>query len=239
MCFENWTEFMYMETVQWFLCFAIIACFGRYDCKDSLEILSWIWAHIVKVLLVEWCVCSRATRPEDVKIKILFCGIFHTDLHKVCNEWGDSKYPLVPGSVLWSLNSTQVLLYDPNFKQEITWSKWSCCNPFVTPLWWARLMSICHGWVHWDGGVWIHAWPGRHEIVEVLMELSSKVPESKFKVGQQVDAWFAPVWAAKNTNWAWSSTATKWFGHTTQWILLMVASPKEVTPQSSLLTTSA
>jgi D-arabinose 1-dehydrogenase-like Zn-dependent alcohol dehydrogenase len=47
-------------------------------------------------------------------------------------------------------------------------------------------MSICHGWVHWDGGVWIHAWPGRHEIVGVVMELGSKVPESKFKVRQQV-----------------------------------------------------
>lgn len=47
-------------------------------------------------------------------------------------------------------------------------------------------MSICHGWVHWDSGVWIHAWPGRREIVGVVMELGSKVPESKFKVGQQV-----------------------------------------------------
>jgi len=56
-------------------------------------------------------------------------------------------------------------------------------------------MSICHGWVHWDGGVWIDAWPGRHEIVEVVMEIGSKVPGSKFKVGQQVewDAWFTPV----------------------------------------------
>ncbi len=47
-------------------------------------------------------------------------------------------------------------------------------------------MSICHGRVHWDGGVWIHAWPGRHEIVGVVMEIGSKVPGSKFKVGQQV-----------------------------------------------------
>jgi uncharacterized zinc-type alcohol dehydrogenase-like protein len=45
-------------------------------------------------------VCSKATSPEDVKIKILFCGICHMDLHKVRNKWGDSKYPLVPGSVL-------------------------------------------------------------------------------------------------------------------------------------------
>ncbi|CAL5373860.1 unnamed protein product [Camellia sinensis] len=39
----------------------------------------------------------RATGDEDVRFKILYCGICHSDLHCVKNEWGISKYPLVPG----------------------------------------------------------------------------------------------------------------------------------------------
>ncbi|CAN4126814.1 unnamed protein product [Withania somnifera] len=39
----------------------------------------------------------RATGDNDVKLRILYCGICHTDLHQVKNEWGFSKYPMVPG----------------------------------------------------------------------------------------------------------------------------------------------
>ena len=39
----------------------------------------------------------RDPRTDDVAIDILFCGICHSDLHQVRNEWGTSVYPLVPG----------------------------------------------------------------------------------------------------------------------------------------------
>ena len=39
----------------------------------------------------------RETRPDDVRIEILYCGICHSDLHMARNEWGVSHYPLVPG----------------------------------------------------------------------------------------------------------------------------------------------
>ena len=39
----------------------------------------------------------RAVQPFDVSIKIHYCGICHSDLHMARNEWGMSKYPLVPG----------------------------------------------------------------------------------------------------------------------------------------------
>jgi uncharacterized zinc-type alcohol dehydrogenase-like protein len=35
--------------------------------------------------------------PEEVEIKVTHCGICHSDLSMVDNEWGMSKYPLVPG----------------------------------------------------------------------------------------------------------------------------------------------
>lgn len=39
----------------------------------------------------------RAIGEEDVRFKVLFCGICHTDLHWSKNDWGVSQYPLVPG----------------------------------------------------------------------------------------------------------------------------------------------
>ncbi|KAL3527480.1 hypothetical protein ACH5RR_012136 [Cinchona calisaya] len=39
----------------------------------------------------------RATLEDDVRFKVLFCGICHTDIHFLKNEWGFSTYPLVPG----------------------------------------------------------------------------------------------------------------------------------------------
>ena len=34
---------------------------------------------------------------EDVDIKVEYCGICHSDLSMIKNEWGISRYPLVPG----------------------------------------------------------------------------------------------------------------------------------------------
>lgn len=39
----------------------------------------------------------RDPRPHDVAIDINFCGVCHTDIHLVNNDWGISVYPMVPG----------------------------------------------------------------------------------------------------------------------------------------------
>ncbi|XP_071735393.1 mannitol dehydrogenase-like [Rutidosis leptorrhynchoides] len=39
----------------------------------------------------------RATGEKDVRFKVLYCGICHTDLHYIKNEWGVTPYPVVPG----------------------------------------------------------------------------------------------------------------------------------------------
>jgi alcohol dehydrogenase (NADP+) len=39
----------------------------------------------------------RAVAPNDVEIEILYCGICHSDLHAVRNEWGHTVFPIVPG----------------------------------------------------------------------------------------------------------------------------------------------
>jgi len=47
--------------------------------------------------LVPWNFTRRNPRPHDVLIEISYCGICHTDIHFVRNDFGMSVYPLVPG----------------------------------------------------------------------------------------------------------------------------------------------
>jgi uncharacterized zinc-type alcohol dehydrogenase-like protein len=45
-------------------------------------------------------IMRREAGPSDVEIEILFCGICHSDLHSVRNEWSEfmaTNYPIVPG----------------------------------------------------------------------------------------------------------------------------------------------
>jgi alcohol dehydrogenase (NADP+) len=39
----------------------------------------------------------REPRPKDVVIEILYCGVCHSDLHQVRDEWSGALYPMVPG----------------------------------------------------------------------------------------------------------------------------------------------
>jgi alcohol dehydrogenase (NADP+) len=50
--------------------------------------------------LASTTIARRDPTERDVQIDILFCGICHSDLHQVRNEWGSSMptvYPIVPG----------------------------------------------------------------------------------------------------------------------------------------------
>jgi uncharacterized zinc-type alcohol dehydrogenase-like protein len=39
----------------------------------------------------------REPGPHDVQIEILYTGICHSDLHQARGDWGNSKFPMVPG----------------------------------------------------------------------------------------------------------------------------------------------
>jgi uncharacterized zinc-type alcohol dehydrogenase-like protein len=39
----------------------------------------------------------RDPGPHDVEIEIMYCGVCHTDIHFINNDWGISLYPMVPG----------------------------------------------------------------------------------------------------------------------------------------------
>ncbi|KAL0391509.1 UNVERIFIED_CONTAM: putative mannitol dehydrogenase [Sesamum latifolium] len=48
----------------------------------------------------------RENSADDVTIKILYCGICHSDLHTAKNEWGFTKYPVVPGHEIGIVTKT-------------------------------------------------------------------------------------------------------------------------------------
>jgi uncharacterized zinc-type alcohol dehydrogenase-like protein len=39
----------------------------------------------------------RDPGPNDVVVEIAYCGICHSDIHQVRDEWGNAIYPMVPG----------------------------------------------------------------------------------------------------------------------------------------------
>jgi uncharacterized zinc-type alcohol dehydrogenase-like protein len=39
----------------------------------------------------------RNPGATEIAVEILYCGVCHTDLHQVRNEWGNSRFPMVPG----------------------------------------------------------------------------------------------------------------------------------------------
>ena len=57
-------------------------------------------AHDPSSPLSAHTVARRSPRPQDVQIEVLFCGVCHSDLHQVRNEWKEvmpTVYPCVPG----------------------------------------------------------------------------------------------------------------------------------------------
>ena len=54
-------------------------------------------ANQAKAELTPYSFERREPKEYDILIDIKYCGICHTDIHQVNNEWGGSTYPMVPG----------------------------------------------------------------------------------------------------------------------------------------------
>lgn len=50
-----------------------------------------------KAPLVPFTFERREPREDDVAIDIQYCGICHSDIHQVRDEWGNASFPMVPG----------------------------------------------------------------------------------------------------------------------------------------------
>ena len=54
-------------------------------------------AQTVGVELAPFSFDRRDVGPHDIAIDILFCGVCHSDVHQVRDEWGGATFPMVPG----------------------------------------------------------------------------------------------------------------------------------------------
>lgn len=54
-------------------------------------------AQNAKATLVPYSFERREPGDNDVVVNIQYCGICHTDIHQVADEWGGSIFPMVPG----------------------------------------------------------------------------------------------------------------------------------------------
>ena len=54
-------------------------------------------AQNARTPLAPFSIDRREPGPNDVLIDIAYCGVCHSDLHQVRDEWGGSIFPMVPG----------------------------------------------------------------------------------------------------------------------------------------------
>lgn len=47
--------------------------------------------------LAPWTFERRDVGPHDVQFDILYCGVCHSDLHQIRNDWFPGTFPMVPG----------------------------------------------------------------------------------------------------------------------------------------------
>lgn len=64
--------------------------------NHKITVSGWA-AHDSSGVITPYTFKRRTNGADDVSIRILYCGICHTDLHHIKNEWGITMYPVVPG----------------------------------------------------------------------------------------------------------------------------------------------
>ena len=66
------------------------------DDGDSRNVKAYA-AQSATTPLAPFAIRRREVGAHDVQIKILYCGVCHSDLHQIRNEWHNTVYPCVPG----------------------------------------------------------------------------------------------------------------------------------------------
>ncbi|GMI82471.1 cinnamyl alcohol dehydrogenase 9 [Hibiscus trionum] len=64
--------------------------------NHTQSVAGWA-AHDSSGKIVPYIFKRRENGVNDVSIKVMYCGICHTDLHFAKNDWGITMYPVVPG----------------------------------------------------------------------------------------------------------------------------------------------
>ena len=88
-------------------------------------------AHKAGATLAPFSFQRREPRDTDIVIDIQYCGICHTDIHQVRDEWGGSVFPMVPGHEIVGIVSrvgTRVKKFKPGDNAGVGCFVESCRN---------------------------------------------------------------------------------------------------------------
>jgi alcohol/geraniol dehydrogenase (NADP+) len=85
-------------------------------------------ALAAKQQLVSYPYEPQPLRPQDVEIEISHCGVCHSDLHLIDNDWATSVYPLVPGhEIIGTVTATGGdCALVPGQRVGVGWQRSSC-----------------------------------------------------------------------------------------------------------------
>ena len=62
-----------------------------------MALIQGLAAHAAGAELLPFRYDPGELRPQDVEIRISHCGVCHSDLHLIANDWGISQFPFIPG----------------------------------------------------------------------------------------------------------------------------------------------
>jgi uncharacterized zinc-type alcohol dehydrogenase-like protein len=62
-----------------------------------MSLIQGLAAHAAGAQLLTFRYDPGELGPQEVEIGISHCGICHSDLHLIANDWGISQYPFIPG----------------------------------------------------------------------------------------------------------------------------------------------
>ncbi len=86
-------------------------------------------AYQAKENLKEFNYDSKVPEGKEVEIKITHCGICHSDIHLIDNDWMISQYPLVPGHEIVGIvtkTGKDVTDLKPGMRVGVGWQSGAC-----------------------------------------------------------------------------------------------------------------
>jgi uncharacterized zinc-type alcohol dehydrogenase-like protein len=86
-------------------------------------------AHAAGAELLPYKYTVQDLAPTDVEVKISHCGVCHSDVHLVDNDWGISKFPFIPGhEIVGTVTAAGSAVRDrkPGDRVGIGWQAGSC-----------------------------------------------------------------------------------------------------------------
>jgi uncharacterized zinc-type alcohol dehydrogenase-like protein len=86
-------------------------------------------AHAAGAQLLPFRYSPGELGPYEVEVRVAHCGVCHSDAHLIDNDWGISRYPLVPGhEIIGTVTAVGPNVHGPTVGQRvgIGWQADSC-----------------------------------------------------------------------------------------------------------------